>query len=169
MSKSYARFHISPSCRLWDSFTVSGCGLSLTFRAVFVCFPAQYLSVYLFCQTEMLCFSIFLFSPLLHSVLSFTVYWALYEDSVSRRLTVVCVCVNVYTQRYDWVYILGDGDIALFVCFFFLTVCVFCYLGKLWRDTHEGWGLVAEVWRSLSPPSLHHIHLPQKQKYSFIN
>lgn len=49
----------------------------------------------------------------------------------------VCVCVNVYTQRYGRVYILGDGDIALFVCGFF-AMCVFCYLEKLWRDTHEG-------------------------------
>lgn len=32
------------------------------------------------------------------------------------------LCVYVYTQRYDRVYILGDGDISLFVCFFLLCV-----------------------------------------------
>lgn len=44
----------------------------------------------------MLCFSIFLFSPLFHSVFSFTVCWALAEDSVSRRLTVLHVYVCVF-------------------------------------------------------------------------
>lgn len=41
------------------------------------------------------------------------------------------LCVYVYTQRYAGVYILGDGDISLFVCifFYFPAVCV-CYLGK---------------------------------------
>lgn len=116
-------------------------------------------------------FSIFLFSLPFLSVLSFTVCWASGEDSVSLRLCRcgcgwVCVSAYVYTQRYGRVFIIGDSDISLFVCYFFLpAVCVFCYLRKTWIDPSEGRDLVAEVWRSLSPPFLHRIRLPQKQKY----
>lgn len=125
-----------------------GCGVSLTFLAVFVRFSARHLSVHLFCQTEMLCFSIFLFSPPFHSVLSFTVCWALDEDSVSWRLTVLCVCLCVYTKVRQGVY--PGWRWHILICLFFPAVCVFLLSwknvdGYIWAKRPGCWGVTLPI------------------------
>lgn len=58
----------------------------------------------------------------------------------------MCISAYVYTQRYGRVFIIGDSDISLFVCYFFSPRCV-CFLlsEKTWIDPSEGRDLVAEV------------------------
>lgn len=75
---------------------------------------------------KMLGFSIFLFSPLFHPVLSFTVCWAFDEDSVSRRLTVLraCVYLCVYTKVRQGVY--PRWWWQNLICFFFLFFSLLC-------------------------------------------
>lgn len=75
----------------------------------------------------------FLVSPPFHSVSSFTVCWALDQDSVSQKLG---MCASVCSHgfmciRYDGVYIQDDGDISLFVCFSLLCASS-AILGKMW-------------------------------------
>lgn len=136
------------------------CYKSLTSLAVLVHFPATYQSISSVKQ-KMLWFSVFSFSPLFHSVLSFTVCWAFHEDSVSRRLT-VCVYLCVYTKVRQGVYPRWWWQDL--ICFLFFFPTVFCYLEKVCMDTSVQRALVAEVWRSLSSLSLHHTHLSRRKK-----
>lgn len=127
------------------------CDVSLRLFWQFLCvFP---LSVYQSISSVWRKFSVPPFSCfLLPSVLSCLSQSAeLQTKIVSLRawLCSVCVCVHVYTQRYDRVYIQGDGDISLFVCFFPLCVCLPLSWknvdGYIWAKRPSRWGVTLPI------------------------
>lgn len=144
------------------------------FLFVFFCFPSvTYQSIFCF-SSEMLWFPSFLFSPLFHSVSSFTVCWASDKDTVSRRpaclFLCVCVFVSVCTQgvypRWWW------QILSCLVFFFFLPhrMCVYlcvCVSSPAISEKCVWIRLCAKLLRCdtlLSPLSLHRTHLSRQHK-----